>query len=85
MTLRPCDICGADPARTPFRYQRAGGRRAQKPGERPLFCCPDPACIDAAEARWRAANALPGIPAKPAASMPRPAPVIGAPDLFSKL
>lgn len=65
----PCDICGA--AEAPLGFQRPGGRAAQRPGTRPLWSCPAPACAAAARQRWLAAqdSAAPGaLPRAPAPS-----------------
>lgn len=48
----PCDLCGA--ANAPFGFQRPGGRKAQAPGTRPLWACPD--CRAAAAERARKAT-----------------------------
>jgi hypothetical protein len=77
---RPCDICGA--AIAPFGYAPHGGRKALRPGQRPLMACADPACRALAEDRKAQADAGP-LPPKPRRAAPQaPAAPAPQPSLF---
>lgn len=77
---RPCDICGHPIA--PFGYAPHGGRKALRPGQRPLVACADPACRAKAEARKAQADAGPLPPKSPRRVHQPPAARPPQPSLF---